>query len=87
MYKLRFQKAGPYQWGDINVVVGDINAIHTLYNSLVSGNFLRSSDPNRVVAEVSPVTDGSPSSKQIYAWGAFRNPGDPVFYPEPSDDD
>ena len=36
MYKLRFQKCGPYSWGEVHVVVGNISAIHSLYNTLLA---------------------------------------------------
>ena len=80
MYKLRFQKAGPYQWGDINVVVGDIHAIHTLYNALVTvlSPAVDPGVPDRVVAEVSRVNGPGEDSSPIYSWGAFKAPGEPV---------
>lgn len=87
MYKLRFQKAGPYQWGDINVVVGDIHAVYSLYSVLVSPppDYL----PNRmgVVAEISAVDDSTENSKPIYAVGTFKPPGAVVFRPPLEEDD
>ena len=37
MYKLRFQKADPYKWGNILVAVGEMAAVHSLYNTLLCG--------------------------------------------------
>ncbi len=78
MYKLRFQKAGPYQWGDINVVVGDIHSVHTLYNALVHDIRTWQVVPSRLVAEVSRVASPDEDSSPIYALGTFRTPGEPV---------
>lgn len=75
MYKLRFQKCGPYCWGDVHVVVGGISAIHTLYNTL--GENARNAGAawkQRFVAEVTVVNDTGEFEK-VFEWGTFKPPG------------
>tara|TARA_Y100001937_G_scaffold43851_1_gene61820 strand:+ start:288 stop:575 length:288 start_codon:yes stop_codon:yes gene_type:complete len=78
MYMLRFQKAGPYHWGEINVVTGEISAVHALYNTLTADASAPSSPwARRVVAEVTAL-GAAGRSAPVYTYGTFKNPGDEV---------
>lgn len=75
MYKLRFQKCGPYAWGAVHVVVGDISAIHSLYNTLLAT--VRNGGPSwerRLVAEVTAVNVEGEFDK-IFQMGTFKPRG------------
>ena len=75
MYKLQFQKCGPYAWGDVHVVVGDIGAVHSLYNALLVAAGSGSLDWNRrLVAEVTAVSSTGGFDK-IFQIGTFKSPG------------
>ena len=77
MYKLRFQKCGPYTWGDVHVVVGDISAIHTLYNTIL--DLERDAGlawKRRLVAEVTAVNVEGEFDK-VFQWGTFKPRGTP----------
>ena len=77
MYKLRFQKCGPYSWGEVHVVVGDISAIHSLYNTLLAT--ARHAGPaweRRLVAEVTAVNVEGKFDK-VFQWGTFKPRGTP----------
>lgn len=78
MYKLRFQKCGPYAWGDVHVVVGDIGAIHSLYNSLIASTRRGNSDWERlVVAEVTAANTTGEFDK-VFQSGTFKPVGAPL---------
>ncbi len=78
MYKLQFQKCGPYAWGAVHVVVGDIGAIHSLYNSLVTAKRTGNSDWERlVVAEVAAVSSTGEFDK-VFQIGTFKPVGAPI---------
>ena len=79
MYMLRFQKSGPYHWGDINVVVGDINAVHVLYNALVSAANRPKGAP--IAADVRVVGAAHEPLAPVYEWGTFRPAGERVDNP------
>lgn len=77
MYKLRFQKCGPYSWGEVHVVVGNISAIHSLYNTLLAT--ARNAGPaweRRLVAEVTAVNVDGEFDK-VFQWGTFKPRGTP----------
>ena len=76
MYKLRFQKCGPYSWGDVHVVVGGISAIQSLWNTL--GANARNAETEweqRFVAEVT-VVNGAGEFDKVFEWGTFKPPGE-----------
>lgn len=86
MYKLRFQKCGPYSWGDIHVVVGSISAIQSLYNTL--GTNARNAGvawEQRFVAEVTVVNDTGEFEK-VFEWGTFKTPGTPIAGPDATEE-
>ena len=79
MYILRFQKSNGYHWGDVKEVVGEIGAVHTLFNALLdrppSSRYYPSPGPT-VAAEVKPV--GQSKTPAIYFFGEFHRPGEAV---------
>lgn len=80
MYRLRFQKAHPDQWGDIHVVIGDIHAVKALYDALLAES--RRPGPvwkRKISLEVTSASD--PSSPEIFSWGRFHPPGTPLDAP------
>ena len=83
MYKLRFQKAGPYKWGDILVVVGDIQAVHSLYNTLLSVAANPKSRWEKYLAAEVTAANSSGEFSEVFKCGEFRAAGDPI----PEEDD
>ena len=75
MYKLRFQKCGPYAWGDVHVVVGEIGAIHSLYNSLVATTRTGNSDWERLVAAEVTAVSSTGEFDKVFQIGTFKSPG------------
>ena len=75
MYKLQFQKCGPYAWGDVHVVVGDIGAIHSLYNSLVATTRTGNSDWERLVAAEVTAVSSTGEFDKVFQIGTFKPPG------------
>ena len=75
MYKLRFQKCGPYAWGDVHVVVGDIGAIHSLYNSLVATTRTGNSDWERLVAAEVTAVSSTGEFDKVFQIGTFKPAG------------
>ena len=78
MYKLRFQKCGPYAWGDVHVVVGDIGAIHSLYNSLVATTRPGKSDWERLVVAEVTAANATGEFDKVFQSGTFKPSGAPI---------
>jgi len=75
MYKLRFQKCGPYSWGKVHVVMGDIGAIHSLYNTLVD-SVTHAGPPweRHLAAEVTAI-NGAGEFDKVFGYGTFKPSG------------
>ena len=80
MYRLRFQKAHPDQWGDIHVVIGDIDSVEAAYDTFLAES--RRPGPvwkRKISLEITSVSD--PSSPPTRSWGRFHPPGTPLDAP------
>ena len=77
MYKLRFQKCGPYAWGEVHVVVGELEAVASVYNTLLAtARKAGHAWERRLVAEVTAV-NGDGEFDKVYQWGTFKPRGTP----------
>ena len=66
LYRLKWKTEGPAGWNRAHQVVGDINAVHTLYNHLVDQTRRTGF---RLQAEVRSVSTGESDGALIYSWG------------------
>lgn len=66
MYRLKWQTEGPVGWGRVHQVIGDINAVHMLYSSVLE---LARQKKFGVNAEVRCMSAGDDDGNIVYQWG------------------
>ena len=66
MYRLKWQTEGPVGWGRVHQVIGDINAVHMLYSSLIDR--ARGTELG-VNAEIRCLSAADDDGKIVYQWG------------------
>ena len=77
LYKLTWQtRHYDDEWGDQQFVIGDINACHVLYNSLITSYHpVDYEGPGRIRAVITAIVGESDSSANIvYEWGWPHKP-------------
>lgn len=72
IYRLTWQTRDRWGWTRPHTVFGDINAVHSLYNSLVRNEYL--SKESQVVAAVWGLSQiPGEDDTLIYEWGNFQD--------------